>query len=220
MHAVRTFAAGMALAAVQVTACDDASAARPAATPQVTPMSPAMPATTRVDDADARLEASIDSPSPGTVQVRYQLRNAGDAPLAVFDRGDRHAVLTKRQAAGAIGAPTFEEVGSGDVVLRHVALPSSSGGPTGPTVPATPLARRLDPGATLTGEFLFSIPTSAPPKRVCWCVGIAPFDGEEFFSPEAAPAGEVWQAGDGAVARQRVLCTPWFVLSKGLFEAD
>ncbi|MCW5581920.1 MAG: hypothetical protein KIS72_11325, partial [Luteimonas sp.] len=58
----------------------------------------AEPVSTHVDDADARLEASFASPSPGTVQVRYRLHNAGDVPLAVFDRGNRHAVLAGRQA--------------------------------------------------------------------------------------------------------------------------
>lgn len=184
---------------------------------QVESMSESSPASTHVDDEGLRLDVGFSAPSDDTVQVRYRLHNEGDAPLAVFDRGNRHAVLAKRQAPGAVGAPTFEETGGGDVVLRHVALPRA-GGPTGPTLPPTPLALKLEPGASIEGEFAFSIPSSAPPKRVRWCVGVAPFDDAEFFSPEATEAGEVWQAGDGAVARQRRLCTPWFGMAAGRFE--
>lgn len=213
----RAVALGLALAAAHAGAYDGAPGAGRAATPRVESMNAASPVSTRVEDGAARLEASIASPSPGSVQVRYRLHNAGDTPLAVFDRGNRHAVLTKRQAAGAVGAPTFEDTGGGDVVLRHVALPSSTGGPTGPTVPATPLALKLDPGATLAGEFSFSIPTPTPPKRVRWCLGVAAFDGRHFFSPETAADGEVWQANDDAVRSQRTLCTPWFDLASGEF---
>jgi len=218
---VRAVAACLALAAAHAGAYDVASGAgRAATTARVESMNAASPVSTKVEDADVRLEVSFASPSPGTVQVRYRLHNAGAAPLAVFDRGNRHAVLAKRQAAGAVGAPTFEDTGGGDVVLRHVALRSSGGGPTGPTVPATPLALKLGPGATLAAEFSFSIPTSTPPKRVRWCLGVAAFDDGHFFSPETAADGEVWQADDDAVQSQRMLCTPWFDLAAGEFAGS
>ena len=221
MGAARAGILCLALAATHANAYDDAPAAGRAATPrQVEPMNAASPASTRVDDADAQLEASVASPAPDTVQVRYRLRNAGAAPLAVFDRGDRHAVLTGRQPAGAVGVPTFEDVGGGDVVLRHVASPSQRGGFTGPTLPATPLALKLAPGDTLAGEFLFSIPASMPPRRVRWCLGVAAFDGAHFFSPETTADGEVWQANDSALRAQRTLCTPWFDLASGAFTGS
>lgn len=221
MRVVRAFAGCLALAAAHASAYDVASGAGRAATnTRVESMNAASPVSTKVEDADTRLEVSFASPSPGAVQVRYRLHNGGEAPLAVFDRGNRHAVLTKRQAAGAIGAPTFEEAGGDDVVLRHVALPSSTGGPTGPTLPATPLALKLAPGATLASGFSFSIPTSTPPKRVRWCLGVAAFDDGHFFSPETAADGEVWQADDDAVRSQRTLCTPWFDLAAGEFAGS
>ncbi|WP_202845329.1 hypothetical protein [Luteimonas saliphila] len=176
-------------------------------------------ASARVEDGTARLDATFSPLSADTLRVRYRMLNGGDAPLAVFDRGNRHAVLSKRQTSGAVGAPTFEEVGGGDVVLRHVALPAAQGHPTGPTVPLTPLALKLDPGATLEGEFSFAIPTATPPRRVRWCLGVATFDPGHFFSPEQVDAGETWQAGEAAVQAQRTLCTPWFDIATGTFAA-
>jgi len=205
----------LALAGVQAGAYDAMPGDHSAA--QVESMSESSPASTHVDGEGLRLDVDFSALSSDTVQVRYRLRNDGAAPLAVFDRGNRHAVLTKRQAPGAIGAPTFEETGGGDVVLRHVALLQASG-PTGPTLPPTPLALKLEAGASIEGEFVFPIPASAPLKRVRWCVGVAAFDDAGFFSPEATDAGEVWQAGDGAIARQRVLCTSWFGMAAGRFE--
>ncbi|WP_187471052.1 hypothetical protein [Luteimonas viscosa] len=186
---------------------------------QVEPMAESAPASTRVEDGATRLDATFLPLSADTLRVRYRLRNGGEAPLAVFDRGNRHAVLTGRQASGALGAPTFEEAGGGDVVLRHVALPEARGGPTGPTVPMTPLALKLDPGAILEGEFTFAIPSATPPGRLRWCLGVAPFERERFFSREQAEAGETWQAGEEAVQAQRMLCTPWFDMAAGSFAA-
>ncbi|HRO28212.1 MAG TPA: hypothetical protein PLD19_12360 [Luteimonas sp.] len=181
-------------------------------------MSEMSPDSARIDVDDARLEVTFAALTPETVRVRYRLRNSGDVPLAVFDRGDRHAVLMKRQAAGAVGAPTFEEAVGGDVVLRHVARPLA-GGPTGPTLPPTPRALKLAPGASVEGGFSFAMPASSPPRRVRWCLGVAPFDDAAFFSPETVDAGEIWQAGEDAVRAQRSLCTPWFDLAAGAFAA-
>lgn len=171
--------------------------------------------TQRVTDA-ARLEARFQVLSGDRVEVRYRLHNRGNATLAVFDRGDRHAVLTGRLIAGATGAPTWEEVAGGDVVLRHMASVAPAG-PTGPTVPRTPLALALPAGQTLSGSFIASIP-GTPPTRLRWCLGVAPFDAAGFFSPEQVAAGEIWQAQDDAIARQALLCTPWFAMATGRFE--
>lgn len=160
-----------------------------------------------------RLEIGIGVPAPGTVRVRYRLHNTGKAPLAVFDRGDRHAVLTGRQQAGAIGAPLVLQVAEGDVELRHVARRERAGF-TGPTVPATPLALQLAPGAAVEGGFSAALPsTTAPLRRVRWCLGVAPFEDAAFFAAENVESGRIWQAGDGAVAAQQSLCTPWFDLA-------
>lgn len=180
-------------------------------------MSQTPSATARIDGQGARLEATMSVPAPGTVRVRYRLHNTGDSPLAVFDRGNRQAVLSGRQASGAIGAPTFEQGGHGDVVLRHFARVPGSGRFTGPTVPATPLALQLATGAVVEGEFSFAIPVQAPLRRVRWCLGVAAFEEAGFMAPESAEAGTIWQAGDDAVASQQALCTPWFDMAAGAF---
>jgi len=175
--------------------------------------------TVHVDAQGARLDVAMSATAPDAIHLRYRLHNTGDAPLAVFDRGDRQAVLSGRLVAGAVGAPTFQADGS-DVVLRHAARDPAPGGFTGPTVPATPLALQLAPGAVLEGEFEFSIPTPQPPRRLRWCLGVAPFDEAGFSSPQDVAAGTLWQAHDAAVARQQMLCTPWWDLATGETAAD
>ncbi len=176
-------------------------------------MPAAAPASTRIEDRGVVLDVELSMPARDTVQLRYRLRNGGTQPLAVFDRGDRHAVLSGRQARGAMGAPLFEETGAGDVVLRHEARTAPTG-PTGPTSPATPLALRLEPGAVLEDGFVSPIPVS-PPRRLRWCLGVAGFSEEGFFGPEPGDKGDVWQASDPGVQRQ--LCTPWFDCARGVF---
>lgn len=219
-HACRVAICCLPLLSLQARAHDDPlPAARPSSLP-ISPMQPTASETTTLDAEGARLQVTFVPAPDGNLAVRYRVTNTGAVALAVFDRGHRHAVLTGRQRAGAVGAPTFEHTGDGDVVLRHVALPVAQGVRTGPIVPATPLALQLDPGATLDGEFTFAIPTAAPPRRVRWCLGIAPFDAARFVSSERTDAGEVWQAGDDAVRGQRILCTPWFGLAEGDFATE
>lgn len=174
-------------------------------------------ATTTIDGHGARVEAEFAVVSEGRLAVRYRVSNTGGAPLAIFDRGQRQAVLAGRQQAGAVAAPTFEQASDGDVILRHVAIAGGQGRPTGPTVAATPLALRLAAGATLDGAFDADVPLPGPLRRVRWCLGVAPFDAEAFVLPERVEAGEFWQATDRAIATQAVLCTPWFDLAKGAF---
>lgn len=175
---------------------------------------PASPtASTRIEDRGVLLDVQLSMPAADTVELRYRLRNGGAQPLAVFDRGDRHAVLSGRQARGGMGAPVFERLADGDLVLRHSAPPASAG-PTGPTSPPTPLALRLDPGAVLEDGFVYPIPGSAP-RRVRWCLGVAGFSKDGFFGPEPGAKGDVWQASDPGAQRQ--LCTPWFDCARGAF---
>jgi len=177
------------------------------------PMHPTTSASSSVEDGHLRLEVQLSMPSADTVELRYLLRNAGEAAVAVFDRGDRHAVLSGRQAKGAVAAPSFEDAGDGTVVLRHVARPAAAG-PTGPTSPHTPLALKLDAGAVLEDGFRFAIPSSAP-QRLRWCLGVAPFEQDRFFAPERGAGVEVWQTTDASA--QRELCTPWFDCARGAF---
>ncbi len=151
------------------------------------------------------------------LHVRYRLRNTTGAPVAVFDRGDRHAVLTGRQANGAAGVPYLREDGDGRVTLAHVArsLPSPP-----PTVPPTPLARRLDAGAAIEGEFAFSQWLGDPPAQVRWCLGLAPFDPARMVVPETVDGTGIWQADFAFADEQALACTPWFDVARGQFLAD
>ncbi|MCD9032248.1 hypothetical protein LDO32_10985 [Luteimonas sp. Y-2-2-4F] len=175
------------------------------------------PTTTTVEAAGGRLTASFAyTPRTGAVEVHYRFDNVGESPLAVFDRGDRHAVLVGRQHGGAVGAPHFQEEAPGDVVLRHAARPLPE---PPPTVPPTPLAARVEPGASLAGEFLFAPPTEREPQRIRWCLGVAPFDTEGFTQPEEVDGVEVWRGSFDLAARQTLLCTPWFDVAAQRFEA-
>lgn len=173
-------------------------------------------ATTTVEQEGLRLDVSFSGvTAEGGVRVEYALTNTGDGPVAVLDRGDRHAVLTRRQRLGATGAAEVVEQ-DGDVTLRHVAraLPD----PT-PTVPPVPLAARVESGATLRGGFDHAPLLSQPPKRLRWCVGTTPFDADRFSGAETGVDGvEVWRASFDVAAQQVLLCTPWFDVSTGRFD--
>lgn len=166
-----------------------------------------------VESEGVSLEARFEyAASAGKLVVHYRVRNEGDAAIAIFDRGNRQAVLSKRQALGAVPAPIFEDEG-GATTLRHVALPLPQ---PAPTVPPTPLARKVAAGAEVDGEFEFAF-VSTTPKRVRWCLGVAPFADAEFSAPEQAGSVEVWRASFAVVERQQVLCTPWFDVARGAF---
>jgi hypothetical protein len=177
-------------------------------------MTPTDTARAHVDADGVALEAVFAATARGALEVRYRLRNTGSVALAVFDRGDRHAVLTGRQKPGAAGIPYLREEGEGRITLSHVAqsLPSPA-----PTVPPTPLARRVEPGGELVGEFVFSQWLSDAPAAVRWCLGVAPADAARLLAPEPGDDGEVWRADFAFADIQRLLCTPWFDLARGVF---
>lgn len=184
----------------------------PAATE--TAMSAEDPRTARVAGADAALEARFEYAEGAPLKVAYRLRNEGRAPLMVFDRGNRHAVMTKKLAQGDVAAPTFTQE-DGDLTLSHRALPLSK---PHPIIPPTPLASRVEPGATLEGEFEFSLLTDVPVDRVRWCLGAVPFaDDFKALKPEPNKP-EVWLGSLSHAERQQVLCTPWFDLPTASFE--
>ena len=171
--------------------------------------------TTRIDADGVALDVEFDARPGAPVEVRYRLQNTGATPLAVFDRGDRHGVLTGRQATGDVGAPGTRDEGAGDVTLSHIAraLPSPS-----PTLPPVPLAARVDAGGVLEGRFRASPTTLDPPKRLRWCLGVVEFDPAFFSSPERVGGVEVWQASFELADRQRLVCTPWFDLAAHAFQ--
>jgi hypothetical protein len=151
--------------------------------------------------------------SKRVVTVSYRVHNLGAVPLAVFDRGDRHAVATGRQTAGAIAAPSWQ-IENGDVSLSHAAAPLPR--PT-PVLPPTPLAVRVAAGAQTAGRFEFALPGLDAPKRLRWCLGVATFEDEDFSAPESAGGVEVWRASFAVVERQQLVCTPWFDVAAGGF---
>ena len=181
-----------------------------------TPMSQAQ-ATTTVEGDGVRLEASFDHAAGGPLRVRYRVHNTGSADLAVFDRGDRHAVLTGRHGAGEVGDPGFREDGQGGLELRHAARPLPQ---PAPTLPPTPLAARVAPGQLLEGHFSFSPLVGDQPRRLRWCLGVAPFNERQFRSPDGSGDVEVWQASFELSESQQLLCTPWFDAASGTFAAD
>lgn len=172
-------------------------------------------ARTRVSGDGAAIEAAFD-PDGQRLAVRYRVSNTGDVPLAVFDRGDSHAVLTRRLVAGEVPEPRVE-TGVDGLTLSHAAhaLPDPA-----PTVPPVPLATKLGPGERLDAGFDLDLSLFADASRVRWCLGMMPFD-EAALKP-ATSAGEVavWAASFGVVKRQQLLCTPWFDVARGVFEAE
>lgn len=172
-------------------------------------------ARTTVEGDGARLEVAFD-PDGSALAVRYRISNTGTGPLAVFDRGDRHAVLTKRLVAGEVPPPRFEADAAG-LVLTHAAraLPR----PT-PTVPPVPLAAKLAPGEALDGAFAFDLSLAPGTGRVRWCLGVAPFDDDGFQASDSAGEIPVWTAPFEMAEMQQRLCTPWFDVAAGTFEAS
>lgn len=169
-----------------------------------------------VEGRDATLEVRFDYASAtDTLAVTYRLRNTGDVALMVFDRGNRHAVMAGRLAQGEVPAPLFS-VHDGDVALSHRALPLPT---PAPTVPPLPLAARVAPGEALQGGFEYASLTAQAPARLRWCLGVVPFAEDDFRELEARPsqARAVWQASFAVVERQRLLCTPWYVVAAGAF---
>lgn len=171
-------------------------------------------ARTRVDGDGVGLEVAFD-PDGARLAVRYRVSNTGTGPIAVFDRGDRHAVLSKRLVAGEVPAPRFER-GPDGLTLSHLArgLPR----PT-PTLPPVPLATKLEPGTAIDGAFAFDLSLGGSDAgRVRWCLGVAPFDAALFDASESAGEVAVWTAPFEMAETQQQLCTPWFDVAKGAFD--
>lgn len=153
----------------------------------------------------ATLEATVEwVPESSALRVRYRV--AGEVPgqrLVVFDRGDTHAVLVKRQRGGDIAQPQVREDGR-DMTLTHQGRPLPE---PAPTVPPIPLVTQLVPGAVHEGGFELRMSPAARPGRVRYCVGVAAIDAP---LPDHAAFDGVWQSTPDLVARQQLLCTPWF----------
>jgi hypothetical protein len=177
----------------------------------------AAPASVRVDGALAtELETEFDyAPNSRIIEVRYTLHNRGDAPLAVFDRGDQHAIGSGRQAFGAVGIPRMD-IDNEDISLVHAAVPLPD---PAPTSPPTPVAIEVAPGASLEGEFKFALKGLVMPKRLRWCVGVMRVGDAYMDSPQNTEAGRLWRASFGVVEKQAMLCTPWYDVASAAFQA-
>ncbi|MEH6417644.1 hypothetical protein [Pseudomonas sp. CGJS7] len=191
-------------------------AAEPARTMPASAPAPSTGAKTHVHGQGAALDVGFAyDADKQALRVNYQLRNVGGAALAVFDRGDRHAVAGGRQKLGAIAPPAWKDDG-GDVTLSHIALPLAN---PAPTAPVRSLALKLAPGGESSGQFAFAVPGLQAPKRLRWCLGVAAFADTDFDTPERVGALEIWRASFAVSERQQVLCTPWFDVARGAFEA-
>lgn len=174
------------------------------------------PASARVQQGQAFLVARFSMADAGTLQVDYTLRNQGSTPLAVFDRGDVHSILTKRLTAGNVPDPRFRQEGDG-LTLSHMALPLPD---PAPTSPPTPVAARVAPDAALEGHFRFGLGLVDAVKRVRWCLGVAPFNEDDFIQSSRQVEGvDLWSASFVVVDTQQLLCTPWFDLAAKRFES-
>jgi len=170
-------------------------------------------ARTTVTGEGAQLEVAFD-PDGDRLAVRYRISNTSGLPMAVFDRGDHHAVLTGRLAAGDVPSPSIMQE-AGGMVLSHAAhaLPQPS-----PTLPPVPLAAKLEPGGSLDGAFDFDLSLIEGPRRVRWCLGVLPFDGAAFQATRGSGDVAVWSGPFEAADSQQLLCTPWFDVPAGAFE--
>lgn len=172
---------------------------------------------TSVSGQGAVLDAAFDYRADERVlAVSFRLRNSGTAPLAVFDRGDRHAVASGRQTLGHLGAPKLQTI-DGGIRISHIVWPLPR--PT-PVSPPTPLAQRLAPGESSEGHFKVLMPGTTAPARVRWCLGVAPFDPADFSEPGKVGGIEIWRASFALADRQQILCTPWYDVAAGRFAAD
>lgn len=169
-------------------------------------------ARTSVAGAGARLEVAFD-PVGERLHVRYRIGNTGPDPLAVFDRGDQHAVLTGRLEVGEVPMPAFVRE-AGGTVLSHAARPRPH---PSPTLPPVPLAARLEPGAILEGAFEFDLSLVEEPRQVRWCLGVAPFDEAMFQAAQRPGVIPVWSGPWADGLDQQLLCTPWFAIDAGRF---
>jgi hypothetical protein len=186
-----------------------ASASRPAA-----PMSDRPGSSAVIEDRDLALHVQFDfAAATRVLRVRYALDNRGPAAVAAFDRGDTLALARHALEAGAVAAPLREARGDA-LTLGHRALPLPR---PAPTVPRQPLAARVEAGARLEGAFSTDVDPGI--ARVRHCLGVAAFDPALFSMPQRTASVEIWRASFDAAGRQRLLCTPWFDLARGAFDA-
>jgi hypothetical protein len=149
------------------------------------------------------------------VTVRYTLRNGGDAPLAVFDRGDANSLAADLHALGEVGLPSMSAEGD-DITLEHVVKPLPQD--IDITSPPTPVALEVPPGASIDGRFEFILEGTVVPKRLRWCVGVMRIGDAYMESPLETKAGKLWSASFGVVEKQQRVCTPWYNVASASFE--
>ena len=175
----------------------------------------ALPSTTVQGAFDTQLDATFDYAADSRIiEVHYRLRNNGATALAVFDRGDQHAIGTGSQTIGDVGIP--KQIANGeDFELIHAALPLPE---PEPTSPPTPVAIEIAPGAELSAHFRFALKGVIAPKRLRWCVGAMHVGDAYMDSPQDIKESRMWRASFAVVEKQKMLCTPWYDVATGRFE--
>lgn len=171
--------------------------------------------TTTVTSPLARLEVTARyDRGQQKLDIRWNLSNTGDQPLAVFDRGDTMAARRKPLAADGVAEVARKPEGD-TLVLSHraMALPQPA-----PTVPPVPLAGRVAADGTRQAHFQVDLLT-VPAGGVRYCLGVAPFDADDYTPAEKIGEG-TWRASFKVVDRQTLLCTPVFDLDSGHFASD
>ena len=173
-----------------------------------------MPTSTTVVSAEGvELEVRVMAGSGHALTIEYRLRNPGEAPLAVFDRGQSGPGAARLSAGtGSSTPPPLSEPLPDGLSLNHVALPLPK--PV-PTVPRVSLATRVDAGGAHEGRFVASIDSSV--KRVRYCLGTAPFDAIAF-QPQSGSEPAAWRTPFVIAATQRRLCTAWYSVADQRFE--
>jgi hypothetical protein len=148
-----------------------------------------------------------------TFYLQYEVRNdSKEIAIAVFDRGVYGDWAGVAYAPGPVGKPHVA-IDGGAATLTHSAIPANES-----DMRTTPLAVRVAPGDTLNDAIIHVGFDGASPTRVRWCVAIAPFDETQYRAPQSTDRGTIWMATADAVARQTMLCTPWYDTEKSRFE--
>lgn len=156
------------------------------------------------------LTAAVRREAGGDLVVEYSVTNRGARPVLLLNRGD----TTSGLGPGRLYVEPQED-GTVNLTQRGYMIPSGYKGP-GPTAAIYPGVSELAPGQTAKetvraraprsrqhpyGRFYPSVPLPAPPRRVRFCLGVAPAD-----APTKTTRGTRVLTSLQAVAAQELLC--------------
>ncbi|HEX8190968.1 MAG TPA: hypothetical protein VF586_21590 [Pyrinomonadaceae bacterium] len=156
------------------------------------------------------LRASARREAGGDITVEYSVTNRGPRPVLLLNRGDTSFGL----GPGRVYVEPQED-GTVNLTQRGYTLPPGHGGP-GPTAAIYPGVSELAPGKTVKetvrvrapksrqhpyGRYYPDVPVPDPPRRVRFCLGVAPAD-----APTKTTRGTRVLTSLQAVAAQELLC--------------